>query len=175
MNSGLPIVEWVTRARTVEEEANRIFARYEHSRARVVVLNVLLKRLELLPIDVRDYFSEAVQCLELNLLRSASVMSWAGFFQVFAEKLFEDHENDIRSIRLKWAFKDLTELKENISESQILDVAKDLKFINKARLRVLQGHLATRNQCAHPTLYKPSLNSCIGYVDEMISSTEKYL
>lgn len=175
MNSGLPIVEWVTRARNVEEEANRIFAKYEHSKARVVVLNVLLKRLEPLPIDVKDYFSEAVQCLELNLLRSASVMSWAGFFQVFAEALYVNHESDIRSIRPKWTFKDLTELKENVSESQILDVAKDIKFINKAWLRVLQGHLATRNQCAHPTLYKPSLNSCIGYVDEMIRLTVRYL
>jgi hypothetical protein len=39
----------------------------------------------------------------------------------------------------------------------------------------LQGQLSTRNQCAHPTLYKPSLNSAIGYVDEMIRQTIEYL
>ncbi|TVO72259.1 hypothetical protein [Sedimenticola selenatireducens] len=174
MNSSEHIRQWAVKARNAEKEAHKILSKYESSKSRVVVLKDLLKKLDALPIDVKDYFSEAIECLERDLRRAASVMSWAGFFQVFSEKLYAAHEVDIRSLRTKWNFKDLTELKENYAEAQILDVAKEVKFINKALLRVLQGHLATRNQCAHPTLYKPSLNSCIGYVDEMINKTIQY-
>ena len=166
---------WARKAKEAEKEAHQILSKYESSSSRVIVLKDLLKKLDALPLDIKNYFSEALECLERGLLRAASVMSWAGFFQVFSEKLYATHEADIRSVRSKWKFKDLTELKENYAESQILDVAKEVKFINKALLRVLQGHLATRNQCAHPTLYKPSLNSCVGYVDEMVNKTIQYM
>ena len=165
---------WV-KAKNAEREAHEILSKCESSNSRVVVLQDLLKRLDSLPIDIQDYFSEAVGCLELGFLRGATVLSWAGFFQVFSEKMFSKHETDIKAIRPKWKFKDIVELKENYSESQILDVAKEVRFINKSLLRVLQGHLSSRNQCAHPTLYKPSINVCLGYVDEMINRTIHYL
>lgn len=67
------------------------------------------------------------------------------------------------------------ELRELIAESQFLIVAKELKFTNKARLRIPDGKLSQRNQCAHPTLYRPSMNAAIGYVDQMIRQTLSYL
>lgn len=175
MNDATYIQSWLRKTKKLEQEAHNIFSKYESSSSRVILLRDLLKKLDSLPIDVKDYFTEAVECLERGYLRAATVMSWAGFFQVFTEKMFSLKEADIKAARNKWKFKDLTELKENYAESQILDVAKEVKFINKGLLRVLQGHLATRNQCAHPTLYKPSLNACVGFVDEMINKTIAYL
>ena len=89
--------------------------------------------------------------------------------------LVSDKEAEIRSVRPKWKFKDLAELKEQFPESQILDVGKEVGVVKKAQLKVLQGHLATRNQCAHPTVYLPSLNVGIGYVDELIAFTKLYI
>ncbi len=166
---------WLTKAKNAEREAHEILARFESSTSKVVILKSLLRKLAPLPIDIRDYFGEAVSCLERQYVRAATVLVWAGFFQVFAEGLFAKHEAEIRMVRPKWSFRDLTEMKENYPESQILDVARDVKFISRGLLRVLQGHLATRNQCAHPTLYKPSMNSSIGYVDEMIDHTTRYI
>lgn len=125
--------------------------------------------------DVQDYFSESITCLEQDLLRAAIVMSWAGHFHMYSEILFLNHEHDIRTIRPKWKFGDVNELKEGYPEAQLIDVAKEVKFTSKAKLRILQGQLSIRNQCAHPTLYRPSLNSAIGYVDEIISQTISYL
>ena len=102
-------------------------------------------------------------------------MAWAGHFHVFSESLYQKHAKDIRGVRPKWRFGDLKELKDQIAEAQILDVGKEVRFITKAQLRVIQGQLATRNQCAHPTLYRPSLNSAIGYVDEMLRQTIKHI
>lgn len=171
----MDIGSWVLKAKKAERDAHEILAKHETSPSRIVLLEDLVKLLSGTPVDVQDYFKESVTCLEQELFRAAIVMSWAGHFHVYSEVLFTNHETDIKSLRPKWKFSDVNELKENYPEAQIIDVAKEVKFTSKAKLRILQGQLSTRNQCAHPTLYKPSLNSAIGYVDEMIRQTIDYL
>ena len=175
MNKLLDIRIWTTRVAKAREEAHRLLAQHEHATSRVIILEQLINQLSGLPVGVRDYFREAASCLEYNVLRAAIVMAWAGHFHAFSEALYGKYEKSIRSIRPKWKFRNLTELKDQIAEAQILDVGKEVGFITKAQLRVLQGQLSTRNQCAHPTLYRPSLNSAIGYVDEMINQSIKHV
>lgn len=170
------INEWLRRAGVAKYEAHRILATHEGSTtSRIILLEDLMKALSGLPVDVEDYFKESIICLESNLLRAAVVLSWSGFFHVLAEKLFNDHEAALRSSRAKWKFSNLTELKENYSEFAILEACKEVKLINKAKLREYQGQLSKRNQCAHPTLFKPSPNSAIGFVDEMLRQAKTYL
>ena len=167
--------DWQNRALLARKEAHHVLAKHEASKSRVVILDDLLGSLSGFPVDIKDYFQEAVTCLENNLLRSAVVLSWAGFFHVLSESLFHRHEKDIKAKRPKWKFKGLIELKENYPESQILDVAKEVKLTKKSDLKIYQGQLATRNQCAHPTLYKPSLNEAIGFVDKMVRQISVFL
>lgn len=167
----MQVRDWVKRAEQARSAAHQALAHHESAASRIVLLEDLAKSLSGTPVDVQDYFSEAISCLEGKLYRSGVVLSWAGFFHVFAENLFAQHETDIRAKRLKWTFKDLDELKETRAESQLIIVAKDVKFINRAACRKLDGQLAERNQCAHPTLYRPSMNAAIGYVDDMIRQT----
>ena len=119
----------------------------------------------------QDYFREAICCLKGKLYRSAIVVAWAGYFHVFSGALYNKHETAIRVARPKWSFKDMPELRDAIGKSHLLIVAKDVKFITKAQLRIYDGQLSERNQCAHPTLYRPSMNAGIGYVDAMIRQT----
>ncbi|CAJ0871507.1 hypothetical protein AMST5_02329 [freshwater sediment metagenome] len=167
--------EWTARASIARREAHRALAKHESAASRVVLLEDLTKSLSGTPVDVQDYFSEAISCLESELYRSGIVLAWAGHFHVFSEACFQKYEAEIRAARPKWTFKDLAELKEVVSESQFLAVAKDVKFTTKAQLRILDGQLSQRNQCAHPTLYRPSMNAAIGYVDAMIRQTMSYL
>ena len=166
---------WLNRAITARDEAHKILSVHEQAVSRIVILEDLLQKLKGLPIDVQDYFREATTCLEQNLLRSAVVVSWSGFFHVFAEKMYVQHELALRQARPKWQFKDLGELKENYVEYQILEAARIISLISKAELRVYQGQLAERNRCAHPTLYRPSLNSALGFVDNMLRQTIQHL
>lgn len=168
-------LEWVARARKAERTGHSILSIHESSASRVILLEDLVKKLSGAPVDVQQYFKESVRCLENGLLKAGVVFSWAGHFDVFSEYLYANHEAEIRTIRNKWSFIDLIELKEQHSESQVLDVGKEVKFINRAQLRVLQGQLSQRNQCAHPTMYQPSLNSAVGYVDEMVSQSLIYM
>ncbi|WP_374972612.1 hypothetical protein [Spongiibacter marinus] len=162
-------------SRAAEKAAHDVLAQHELSSSRVIHLEALTKSLSGTPVDVQDYFKEAITCLEQGLYRAGIVMAWAGHFNVFFEVLYQKHEADIRQERPKWKFRDLADLKESYAEAHMLEVAKVVKFINRAELRILDGQLSIRNQCAHPTLYRPSHNSAIGYVDEMISQTIKYI
>ncbi len=167
--------EWAARASKARRAAHQALAKHESAASRVILLEDLTKSLSGTPVDVQDYFSEATACLEGELYRSGIVLAWAGHFHVFLEVCYQKHEADIRAARPKWAFKDLSELRESVAESHFLIVAKDVKFTTKAQLRILDGQLSQRNQCAHPTLYRPSMNAAIGYVDNMIRQTLSYL
>lgn len=169
------VENWLLRVGRARRAAHSELSRVERSSSRVILLEDLTKLLSGEPIDVQDYFRESISCLENSLYRSAIVLAWAGQFHVLSEVCFEKHEIDIRSSRPKWKFRDLPELKEEVAESQFLVCAKDVGFLSKAQLRMLDGQLSQRNQCAHPTLYRPSMNVAIGYVDEMIRQTVSYL
>ncbi len=167
--------DWTARVSKARRAAHNALSKHESAASRIVLLEDLSKGLSGTPVDVQDYFGEAISCLEWKLYRSGIVLAWAGHFHVFSEVCFQKHEADIRSIRTKWTFKDLADLKETYAEAQFLTVGKDVKFITKAQLRILDGQLSLRNQCAHPTLYRPSMNAAIGYVDDMIRQTLSYL
>jgi hypothetical protein len=170
------IEEWHNRALKAKEEAHRILATHEQAgSSRVIVLEDLLRELSGLPVDVEDYFREAVICVEQNLLRAAVVLSWSGFFHVLAERLYTEKEKELRNLRSKWQFSGLKELKSNYPEYQILDVANELNIISNSKLREHKGQLSKRNQCAHPTLYKPSLNVAVGFVDDMLRQSKNHL
>jgi hypothetical protein len=170
------ILDWTARAAKARKEAHKILSVHERSTSsRVVILEDLLAKLSKLPVDVQDYFDEATVCLENGLLRAAIVLSWAGFFHVLSENLYTNHLVALKAVRPKWVFNTIEELKEHYTESAILDAAKEAGLIGKASLREYQGQLSKRNQCAHPTLYRPSVNSSLGYVDDMIRQTIKYL
>jgi len=169
------LAEWQKRAQVARSAAHYILASHEQARSRVVLLEQLFRQISGLPVDVQDYYREALTCLSYRQLRAAVVFSWAGFYSLFSDQLYGSKETAIRAVRPKWHFMDVTELRESVAEAQVLDVAKDVAFIKKADLRIYQGYLATRNQCAHPTVYRPSVNSAIGYVDELIRASSRYI
>ena len=171
----MALEDWTARASMARRAAHGALAKHESAASRIVLLEEVTKSLSGTPVDVQDYFSEAISCLESKLYRSGIVVAWAGHFHVFSEVCYQKHEDDIRAARSAWKFKNLAELKENVTESAFLIVAKDVKFTTKPQLRILDGQLSLRNQCAHPTLYRPSMNAAIGYVDDMIRQTLSYL
>jgi hypothetical protein len=164
----MDVSDWTIRAGKARRAAHFALSRHESAPSRVVLLEDLAKALSGSPVDVQDYFSEAICCIENKLYRSSVVVGWAGFFNLFSVALYANHEAEIRAKRTNWTFNDLTELTETRTENDLLVVAKDVKFINNPTRRIYDGQLSTRNQCAHPTLYRPSMNEAIGFVDRMI-------
>lgn len=166
---------WIRKIKNAEMDAHLALAKHETSKSRVILMEDLSKQLSGAPIDVIEYFQESISCLEREFFRASIVMSWAGHFDVFVESLLTLHDSDLRSYRPKWKFSSTQELKEKFVEAQVIEAASSIGFISKGERRIVDGQLSTRNKCAHPTLYKPSLNSAIGYVDLMIRQTLRYL
>jgi hypothetical protein len=132
--------DWVIRSSRARVAAHSTLARHESAVFRVVLLEQLSKVLTGTPVDVQDYFSEAISCLESKLYRAGIVLAWAGHFQVLSEVCYHSNEATIRSLLSKEKFNDLAELKERITENHFLKLAKDVKFITKAKFRVLERH-----------------------------------
>ena len=62
--------DWTARASKARRAAHRALAKHESAASRVVLLEDLTKSLSGTPVDVQDYFSEAIACLEGKLYRS---------------------------------------------------------------------------------------------------------
>lgn len=169
------VLDWCVRVRNAERAGHLILSQHESSKSRIVLLEDLSKKLSGAPVDVQSYFQEAVSCAERELFRAAVVLSWAGHFGVYFETLYKYYESAIRVSRPKWSFHDSADLRENYPESQLLDMGKEVKLVKKAELRILHGQLSQRNQCAHPTMYQPSMNVTVAYLDQMIVQSLNYL
>ena len=70
--------DWLVRTRTAQRAAHAVLATHEQSASRVILLEDLIRRLVVAPVDVQDYFREAVTCLEQGLNRSGVVLAWKG-------------------------------------------------------------------------------------------------
>lgn len=77
------------------EAAHRVLEKHEGARSRVISLERLQKELSGTPIDIQDYFKEAIGCLEHSFYRSAIVLAWSGHFSIFFDQLYQNHEKDI--------------------------------------------------------------------------------
>ncbi len=153
-----------------EEEAHKILSKHETSKSRVITLEQTRIDLTVLTIRQNELFQEAIICIENGVYRAAHVMAWAGFIDFLEEKLASDGLIKVKAARSTWAkHRSIEELRENVPEYQLIDVAQELGIVPKSGKKSIQGHLAKRNECAHPGSYTPRLNESLGYVSELLS------
>jgi hypothetical protein len=160
----------VRRAAAFEAAAHAVFSSFDSSPSRVVELIDARKQLAILNLKQNELMRDALRAIELDLLRPAIVMSWAAFIDFIEEKLASDGLIAVHAKRPAWAkYASMDDLKESISEYQLVEVAKDTKVITKAEMKALHGLLSKRNECAHPTGYTPKLSEAIGFAAEILN------
>ncbi len=157
------------RARAFEREAHGILAVHEAAPSRLVLLEDTYKRVATLSLRQDNLLRQALRCVENELYRAAHVMAWAAFMDFLEEKLASDGLLKLRALRSAWKASSVDELRENVVEHQLIDVARDLGLLGKTEAKALQGLLSKRNECAHPSDYFPGLNETLGYVAEMLN------
>ncbi len=157
------------RAQQFRVEANSILAKHESAPSRIITLEKARREIAALSLYQHTLFEEAVECIEKECFRAAHVMAWAAFMDYLEMKIASDGLKKVLAARKGWAkFKDIEDLRENIPESQIIDVAKDVGLLSKKEAKTLQGLLSKRNECAHPSNHDPDINEAIGYVSELL-------
>jgi hypothetical protein len=160
--------ELLVKVRAFEQEAHTILSRHEGSRSRVVVLDKTYGELDKLSLRQDELLRQALRCAEAELYRAAHVMAWAGFMDFLEEKMASDGLNKLMSVRPKWPYSTVEDLREHVNEFQLIESCRDLGLATKNEVKALHGLLNKRNECAHPSNFYPGLNETLGYISEVL-------
>jgi hypothetical protein len=163
----MDLLRIVERVRSFESEAHGIFAQHESSPSRVVVLADTYNQLAGLSLDQDELFRQALRCIENELYRAAHVMAWAGFMDIYEERLNSDGLAAVALARPKWSTSSMEDLRESVAEYQLIEVGRAVKLLSKNDVKALHGLLNKRNECAHPSPFFPGLNESLGYLAEL--------
>lgn len=80
----------------------------------------------------------------------------------------------VKSLRTGWSkYKTIEELREDIPEYQLIEAAYEVKLLSKSEKKPILGLLSKRNECAHPSKFKPSLNESLGYISELLNRIDQ--
>jgi hypothetical protein len=155
------------RLREFEAEAHQIFVPHESSRSRVVILSETYAELGGLSLDQDELFRQALRCIENELYRAAHVMAWAAFVDLYEGRLTSDGMAAVAAARPKWPTGTLEDLRESVTEYQLIEAGRAVHLLSKNEVKALHGLLNKRNECAHPSEFFPGLNESLGYVAEL--------
>lgn len=162
--------EIVAQVAAFEREAHGLLATFESAPSRIISLADTRRQISILNLKQTDLLEEAVASIENRLYRPGIIMAWAAFMDFLQEKIASDGFVRLLAVRPKWTtVKSLEDLREGYTEFAILDVARELKLLNKAEHKALHGLLSKRNESAHPSGYQPGLNEALGYVSELLN------
>jgi len=158
---------FVEKALAFRQEAHRLLSIHEESISRVVHLKKTYEDLGNLSVQQDDLFRQALRCCEKELYRAAHVMAWAAFMDFLELKLSSDGFKKLRVAYPSWNFKTIEDLREEVSEYQIIEATRKVGLCEKNQTKALQGLLNKRNECAHPSNFYPGLNETLGYISEV--------
>lgn len=123
--------------------------------------------------EVRDYFEEAIDCLEAGALRATVVFIWSGTIRTLQRRMIkigkkplnnavQKHDQKARSISSVDHF-------AYIKDKVTLLAAVDLGLLDKSEKDTLKEALDLRNRCGHPGKYKPGIKKVSSFVEDILS------
>lgn len=162
------------KAYAFEDEAHQILSKYEGSQSRIVSLDKKRSQLKGLSLQQDELFQQALACTERGIFRAAHVMAWTGFMDFLEQKLASDGLVKLKSVKTVWnKYGTIDEIRENVPELQIIEASRDIGLLSKSEAKTLIGLLSKRNECAHPSGYKPDLDESLGYISELLNRIVK--
>ena len=165
----LEVGEYLKYVIAFRKAANSILAQHESSAQRAITIEQTYKELNNLSVRQDELLRQSIRCIESSLFRAAHVLAFAGLMDFLEEKLAQDGFVALNSARPKWNIHSLEDLRETVSDHQIIEVLNEVRYCSKTEKKALLGLLNKRNECAHPSDYYPNLNETLGYISEVIS------
>jgi hypothetical protein len=160
---------YLLRVAIFDKAARGLLATHATSRDRVISLSSIQNDVDCLSIDQNELFSESITCIKHGLFRPAIVVAWAAMMDYLESTTIKYKLEEIHASYPKWgSISSAQDLRESQNDHNIIEAAATVKVLRKSEKKVLHGHLAKRNECAHPGAHQPSLNESIGYVDELL-------
>lgn len=166
--------ELVARVEAFRADASQVLGDTESSPLRVRTVEHSIRKLNLLSLPQDELLRQALFCTARGYYRPAIVAAWSALMDALESKLASDSFAKLHGQFPAWsAHKTIEDIRDHISEYQIIEAARSLRLITKGEMKILHGHLAKRNKCAHPSELEPGYNDTLGYVSEMLDWISK--
>lgn len=123
--------------------------------------------------DTRNFVEEAIDCLEMELYRSAVVMSWVGavsiLYDYVLENKLDDFNSEAKRRNPKWKIASTKDDLSLMKESDFLDVLASLSIIGKNVKEQLKNNcLSLRNACGHPNSFRIGRSMVEGHLETLL-------
>jgi hypothetical protein len=160
----------LNRVKSFQDDAHKILSIHEAAPSRTVLLDKTYKELQELSVEQDELLRQALRCIENDLYRAAHILAWTALIDLIESTLASDGFVKLRTVRPNWNACSVDELREEVSDFQIIEACKDLRIVNKSEMRILHGFLSKRNLSAHPSNFFPDYNQTLGYMADIMSS-----
>lgn len=120
-----------------------------------------------------EFVAEAITCLQVGALRAAVVFAWTGAVRTLhdraaakgwpqVESAVQKHDSRIKNVK---KIEDFAAVPDKV----FLLAARDLALIDKGQWTILQQALDLRNQCGHPSKYRPGHKKVSALIEDLLS------
>jgi hypothetical protein len=127
--------------------------------------------------ETADFVGETIRCYEMQLYRSATVMSWLAAVYVLQREVVTNHlsafNKEARRIDSRWKSAKTTDDIGRMKESDFLDRLASLGIIGKNVKGSLKECLDRRNACGHPNSYKLGQNTVAAHIELLLLNVFK--
>jgi hypothetical protein len=107
---------------------------------------------------------EARACVEHGLYRPAYVSAWNGYVALALTFLAAEDFAAVRSIRPSWKVTSIEDLSMKTPGTELLRMLAELDLTTGDMADLLPLHLQSRNDCAHPSSFRPTAREADEYV-----------
>jgi hypothetical protein len=137
------------------------------SKARAATVEATLLAIGKLPTMQQELLNEAAVAVRSGIYRSATVSAFAALVDGLHHRI--DRKGALPKIAAlrKWTLSTVDDLRE-YADFNVAEAAKDVAVITKAQMKTFHGLLHRRNQAAHPSGAKPTVDEALGYISECV-------
>lgn len=122
--------------------------------------------------ETKAFVSEAIQCHEAGLYRSAVVMSWLGAISILHKHVHANRLADFNAeasrVDSRWRTAVTTDDLGKMNEDKFLDTIERLSIIGKNVKESLKECLKRRNGCGHPNSMRVSTNQSAAHIEVLL-------
>lgn len=113
---------------------------------------------------LEEELHEARACADHGLHRPAFVAAWNGYVALALTFLAADGFAAVRSVRPSWKLTSVEDLAMKTPGAELLRILSELDLTNGEMGDLLPLYLQRRNDCAHPTSFRPTATETHAYV-----------
>lgn len=173
-NNSLTVYQYLLMDREVQVIKDSPLDLISNSRKNPISTDKLKSKIELLTNpDEKEYLNEAIECFNRGLLRPGVVFAWIAAIRNIQYKLLthslhalntsiQTHNKNAKDVR---TIEDFAFIKESVQ----LKAACDLNEIDKNEKTTLETCLDLRNNCGHPSKYKPEEHKVLAFLEDLLT------